>query len=118
MRSRCKQPGIVAVLTACAGLAGCFGPIGEEFQDVDAIGMSATWDDWVIVGRFGPNGPFELVDFKECDYSEPCSFSHDGTGHTYDRFYGYKMTILRLESDNGDVSHVVLRSKDKQYGAN
>jgi len=109
---------LVLALISCAGVVACYGPIGEEFQDVDAIGMSETWKDWVIVGRFGPNGPFELVDFKECEYSEPCSFSHDGTGHTYDKFYGYKMTILRLESQNGEVSHVVLRGKEKQYGAN
>jgi hypothetical protein len=105
-------------LFAAVIISGCSDPIGEEFQDVDAIGMSRTWDDWVIVGRFGPNGPFELTDFKECDYSEPCSFSHDGMGHTYDDFHGFKLTILRLESTNGEVSHVVLRSREKQYGAN
>ena len=70
------------------------------------------------VGRFGPSGPFRLVEFNECDWSEPCSFSHDGQGHTYNKFYGYKLTILRLESGNGEVSHVVLRSKQKQFGAN
>lgn len=99
-------------------LVGCSDPVGEDFQDVDSIGMSETWKDWVVVGRFGPTGPFELVDFKECDYSEPCSFSHNGQGHTYSEFYGYKLTVLRLESPNGEESHVVLRGKEKQYGAN
>ncbi len=105
---------ILAVLTAVA----CSGPVGEKFRDVDSIGMSETWNDWVVVGRFGPSGPFRLVEFKECDWSEPCSFSHDGQGHTYNKFYGYKLTVLRLESGNGEVSHVVLRSKEKQFGAN
>lgn len=99
------------ILTA-ALLSGC-GPLGEDFTDVDAIAMSETWQDWVVVGRFGPKGPFELVDFKECEVSEPCSFSHDGQGHTYNKFYGYKLTVLRLEGPQGEVSHVVLRSKDK-----
>ena len=99
-------------------VAACSGPIGEKFRDVDSIGMSDTWNDWVVVGRFGPSGPFKLVEFKECDWSEACSFSHDGQGHTYNKFYGYKLTILRLESGNGEVSHVVLRSKEKQFGAN
>ena len=99
-------------------IVGCSGPIGEDFRDVDTISMSETWKDWLVVGRFGPEGPFELVDFKQCEYSEPCSFSHDGQGHTYNKFYGYKLTVLRLESPNGEVSHVVLRSKEKQYGAN
>ncbi len=99
-------------------IVGCSGPIGEDFRDVDTIGMSETWKDWLVVGRFGPEGPFELVDFKQCEYSEPCSFSHDGQAHTYNKFYGYKLTVLRLESPNGEVSHVVLRSKEKQYGAN
>jgi hypothetical protein len=99
-------------------VAGCSNPIGEKFRDVDSIGMSETWRDWIVVGRFGPMGPFELVEFKECAYSEPCSFSHDGQGHSYDKFHGYKLTILRLESANGEVSHVVLRSREKEYGAN
>lgn len=103
---------------AVFAVVGCSGPIGEEFRDVDSIGMSETWKEWVVVGRFGPEGPFELVEFKECGYSEPCSFSHEGQGHTYNKFYGYKLTILRLESSNAEVSHVVLRSREKQYGAN
>lgn len=106
---------IVFCILAPITVAGCTNPIGEEFRDVDSIGMSETWKDWVVVGRFGPKGPFALVEYKECDYSEPCNFSHDSQGHTYDKFYGYKMTILRLESSNGEVSHVVLRSKQKQY---
>lgn len=73
-------------LIAIAGISACSGPIGEEFQDVDAIGMSRTWNDWVVVGRFGPEGPVKLTDFKECDFSEPCSYSHRGTGHTHANF--------------------------------
>lgn len=99
-------------------ISACSGPIGEKFQDVDSIALSETWDDWVVVGRFGPNGPFKVVNIKECEYSEPCSFSHDGQGHTYSNFLGYKLTILRLESPNGEVSHVVLRSENKEYGSN
>ena len=103
---------------AVLAIVGCSGPIGEDFTDVDSIGMSKTWKDWVVVGRFGPEGPFELVELKECDYSEACNFSHNGQSHTYNKFYGYKLTVLRLENPNGEVSHVVLRSKEKQYGAN
>jgi len=102
-------------ILAFVGVVGCTNPIGEEFRDVDSIGMSETWNDWVVVGRFGPKGPFALFNYEECDYSEPCSFSHDGQGYTYNKFYGYKMTVLRLESPNGEVSHVVLRSRKKQY---
>ncbi len=106
------------LMLAVFALTGCSNPIGEDFRDVDSIGMSETWKEWIVVGSFGPKGPFELVAFKECEYSEPCSFSHGGQGHTYDEFYGYRLTVLRLESPNGEVSHVVLRSKEKQVGAN
>ena len=109
---------IVSYILALFSLVGCSNPIGEEFRDVDSIGMSETWNEWVVVGRFGPKGPFTLVDYKQCEFSEPCNFSHHGQGHTYNNFFGYKLTVLRLESPNGDVSHVVLRSKEKQYGAN
>jgi len=105
-------------ILAVLAVIGCSSPIGEDFRDVDSIGMSETWKEWIVVGRFGPMGPFELVEVKECEFSEPCNFSHNGQGHTYNEFYGYKLTVLRLESPNGEVSHVVLRSKEKQYGAN
>ena len=109
---------IYICVLAVSTVVGCSNPIGEDFRDVDSIGLSETWKDWVVVGRFGPTGPFELVEVKECEFSEPCSFSHGGQGHTYNKFYGYRLTILRLESPNGEVSHVVLRSHEKQYGAN
>ncbi len=105
-------------MLAVFAVIACSTPIGEDFRDVDSIGMSETWKEWVVVGKFGPKGPFELVEFKECESSEPCSFSHNGQAHTYNQFYGYKLTILRLEGPNGEASHVVLRSKEKQYGAN
>ncbi len=98
---------------ATAMLVCCSSPIGEDFEDFDAIAFSETWRDWVIVGRFGPDGPFEVAAVKSCAVGEPCSFSHKGQGHTYSIFYGYKLTILRLESDAGAVSHVVLRSKQR-----
>jgi len=91
----------------------CSNPIGERFSDVDAIEMSATWQDWVVVGRFGPSGPFTLTDFKHCEVDKPCSFSHNGQGHTYDKFDGYRLAVLRLEDSDGQVSHVVLRSTQK-----
>ena len=72
---------ILFTLTVFA-IVGCSGPIGEDFRDVDSIGKSETWKDWVVVGRFGPEGPFELAEFKECEYSEACSFSHNGQSHT------------------------------------
>jgi len=94
-------------------IAACSSPIGEHYSDVDAIGLSETWRDWVVVGRFGPTGPFTLVGIKSCEVSEPCSFSHNGQGHTYNKFYGYKLAVLRLEDQQGQVSHVVLRSEQK-----
>ncbi len=94
-------------------MSGCSNPIGKEFQDVDAIESSETWQDWVVVGEFGPTGPFTLVDIKSCDVSEPCSFSHDSQSHTYDKFYGFKLIVLKLQSPQGPISHVVLRSRQK-----
>ncbi len=54
---------IVSYILALISLVGCLNPIGEEFRDVDSIGMSETWNEWVVVGRFGPKGPFTLVDY-------------------------------------------------------
>lgn len=95
--------------------AACWSPIGAHYPDADAIAMSRTWKDWVVVGQFGPPGPFTLVDFKECEVNEPCTFSHNGLGHTYNKFNQFRLAVLRLEGPGGEISHVVLRSKEKIY---
>ena len=97
-------------------VTGCSGPIGEDFNDVDAIGASDTWKDWVILGRFGPSGPFELTGISYCDFGESCEFSHDGQPHRYENFPAHKLAVLRLHSRDGEVSHVVLRSRLDIFG--
>lgn len=94
-------------------LTACFSPLGERFPDVDAISMSETWEDWVIVGQFGPEGPFTLADVKYCAVSEPCSFFHNGQSHRYEKFYGFELTVLELRDAEDQLTHVVLRSADK-----
>ncbi len=103
---------LAAIALLC--LCGCSSPIGEEFADVDAIGMSNTWRGWVVIGKFGADGPFRVIGVKSCDVSEACSFSHNGAGHTYEGFIGYEIKVVRLEGANGEVAHVVLRSEEKQ----
>ena len=100
---------LVLAVTACGG------PIGERFADVDALAMSTRWNGWVVVGRFGPQGPFRVVDVKRCAVSEPCSFAHQGQGHTYEGFTHYALVVLRLEGAGGAVSHLVLRSRERDY---
>lgn len=115
-----SDPGTIRVaagfLLLALSLSGCFGPIGEQFNDIDQITLSKSWQDWVVVGRFGPQGPFKLTDVKYCDYNEPCSFTHNGQGHSYEQFTNFKLAVLRLESRQGEVSHVVLRSKLNLFG--
>ncbi len=105
-----------ALLLLLLPITGFSNPVGDEFADVDAITFSDSWNDWVVVGHFGPEGPFHLVDFKSCDHNEPCSFSHNGQGQTYSGFDGYQLTVLRLENGLGEVSHVVLRRNLKSDG--
>lgn len=112
-RSSMKGPGL---LLPIAFLIGCASLIGEQFRDVDSITLSKAWREWVIVGSFGPTGPFELKEFKTCAFDEPCSFLHNSQSHVYDHFDGYKLTVLVLENSDGEVSHVVLRSKLNRYG--
>jgi hypothetical protein len=104
--------GAIALVWVC----GCSSPIGEEFRDVDAIAISNSWKHWVVIGKFGGDGPFRVIGVKSCQVSEPCSFSHNGAGHTYEGFTGYEIKVLRLEGANGEVTHVVLRSEEKQDG--
>ena len=81
--------------------------------------MADEWNRWVVVGSFGPirtqHGNFTLVDTKLCAASTPCSFSHNGQGHTYDGFDDFELMILRLESSDGTVSHVVMRGEEKVF---
>ena len=106
----------LAFLAICAlAIVACGGPVGEKFDDIDAILGSKHWSDWVLVGRFGPEGPFRVVDVQRCDVSEPCRFVHEGQSHTYEGFTHYALVVLKLESRDGAVSHVVLRSRVKDY---
>ena len=102
----------VALLTLCFCLSSC-SPVGDQYADVDAIGMSDAWRDWIILGRFGGEGPYRLADIKYCEVNEPCNFSHLGQAHTYEGFDDFKIAVLRLEDAEGGVSHVVLRSSEK-----
>ena len=94
-------------------VSSCSTPIGNEYQDVDDLALAKEWSDWVVVGSFGPEGPFTLVDSKLCDANVPCNFSHDGQGHTYDGFDDFELMVLRLESTDGTSSHIVLRGAEK-----
>lgn len=76
---RIRDDWIAAALWTCRSSSACgcvllVFPIVEEFKDVDAIGMSDTWREWVVVGRFGLSGPFTLTEVKSRRVSEPCSF--------------------------------------------
>lgn len=106
---RCTLAAMLVLLSACTD------PVGERYSSVDAIPRSDTWEDWVVVGRFGSTGPFTLVDVKYCGVGDPCSFSHDGQGHTYERFQHYKLAVLQLRNEQNQFSHVVLRSEE-EYG--
>ncbi len=90
----------------------CTNPVGEQFEDFGGVVLSKNWSDWVIVGRFGAGGPFKVTDITACDINMPCSFIHNGQKHTYGQFYGYRITILRLEDALGAENHLVLRSKE------
>ena len=101
-----------ALLLIAVLLVGCSSPVGDSYEDVNAIERSDSWTDWVVVGSFGGQGPFELTDVMYCDAGKACSFSHQGQSHVYDNFDEFELAVLRLESANGQVSHVVLRSKE------
>lgn len=102
---------LLLLVIALCGFA-CSGPQGEQFADVDAITLSDTWHEWVVVGHFGSSGPFTVREVKYCATSQPCSFSHRGQSHTYQKFTGYELTVLRLEGSSGEIAHVVLRSAE------
>jgi hypothetical protein len=108
---RCSATAALIVLLCSA--TGCHNPIGENFSSADAIVTSDFWQDFVIIGAFGEPGPFELVEIIECDINEPCSFSHNDQNHTYDKFYGFRLVVLKLQTPGGDIAHVVLRSREK-----
>ena len=98
---------LVFVLSACSD------PVGNSYKDVDALAIAPEWEDWVVVGTFGPKGPFTLMDTKHCEANIACSFSHKGQGHTYDGFDDFELMVLRLESSEGAVSHIVMRGEHK-----
>jgi len=103
----------VMLFLLCASVSACSNPIGNAYRDIDALALADEWDDWVVVGSFGPEGPFTLTDSKLCSANIACDFSHNGQGHTYDGFVDFELMVLRLESPQGEVSHIVLRGAEQ-----
>ncbi len=98
-----------AIMAALCTISACSGPIGDTYANAEAIPLSDAWRDWVVVGSLGTGGPFRLVDIQHCELDQPCTFSHRGQSHTYQKFYGYRLVVLRLEDARQQESHVVLR---------
>lgn len=92
--------------------AACSDPVGTQYRDLDDLATAEEWQDWVVVGSFGPPGPFMLVNAQFCPANSPCNFSHNRQAHTYDGFDGFELMVLRLEHAQGGVSHVVMRSAE------
>ena len=40
-------------------LTGCGGAVGTELESFTAI--ETQFDDWVVMGKFGPDGPFQVL---------------------------------------------------------
>ncbi len=106
-----RRTGWAAALLCLA--AACADPVGNEYRDIDHLAMAEEWRDWVVVGSFGPKGPFTLVSTKLCPANQPCNFSHNRQGHTYDGFTDFELMVLRLESPQAEISHVILRGAQK-----
>ena len=104
----------VSVLVVAALLViACTGGRSQTFDDFIALEASDTYADWVVMGRFGPDGPFEVAAEIDFDLGEDATFTHVGTPHKYPLIPGYRFKVLKLRGKDGSESTVVLRSREK-----
>lgn len=69
---------------------------------------------FVFLGRFDDRWPAEII--EERTAMNEISFRRgDGTKHTYPKYDGYELKVVRLRTDQNTEAVVVLRSKEKRW---
>ena len=91
-------------------LTGCGNAVGTELESFAAI--DSTFDGWVVMGKFGPDGPFVVTEQIDFEMGESCRFEHGGTPHKYMAMPGLAYRVLKLDGE-GKESTILLRSADQ-----
>ena len=92
-------------------LPGCGDAVGTELESFAAI--ESTYADWVIMGKFGPDGPFEVTEQIDYEMGASCKFEHRGSAHKYSAMPGYAYRLLKLDG-GGKESTVLLRTAKRE----
>lgn len=83
-----------------------------EYESLSQLVTEQKSQGYVQLGRFGNGWPARLVETIEGEGS--VNFVRkDGTPHTYQKFDGYRLRVLRLEARGGEEVILVLRSVTK-----
>ena len=98
-------------LLMALALTGCGNAVGTELESFAAI--DSTFDGWVVMGKFGPDGPFVVTEQIDYEMGTACRFEHRGTPHQYSAMEGYAYRVLRLDA-GGKESTVLLRTAEQQ----
>ncbi|MBU1100129.1 MAG: hypothetical protein KKA84_06970 [Bacteroidetes bacterium] len=86
--------------------------VGKEFDSYGDFIDDQNEEGFLFLGRFGENWPAEVVEVVTA--MDEITFTlRDGVSHIYDGFEGYELKVVKLESEMGLETVIVLRSKEK-----
>lgn len=87
--------------------------VGTSFATFGEFIARLNDDGYVFLGRFDDAWPAKV--FDERTARNEIEFERaDGTRHRYPGFDGYRLKVVKLSTDDGKESVIVLRSKEKQ----
>ena len=85
---------------------------GSSYDSLSKLMDEQKAAGYVQVGIFGSSWPARLIETIE-GTGQVDFVRKNGTSHSYTKFDGYRMKVMRLESEEGNEVIVVLRSAEK-----
>lgn len=85
---------------------------GQRFNNLEELVNNQLAEGFVRTGYFGKHWPATVTEIAT-DRHKISFARQDGTRHTYSKFHGYDMKMVRLNAGNQETI-VVFRSQDKR----
>ncbi|UCD33478.1 MAG: hypothetical protein JSV38_06325 [Desulfobacterales bacterium] len=86
--------------------------VGESFSSLSVLNDRQNDNGLVSIGKFGDAWPGKVTQIKESENEIKFTLAK-GAVHKYPGYDGYKLVMVRLESESGEEVAVVYRSKEK-----
>ncbi|MGD8782080.1 MAG: hypothetical protein PVH88_24340 [Ignavibacteria bacterium] len=96
---------IIILFVSCSEAGRTYQSYKQFINDQQELGF-------VFLDKFGDSWPAEITKIETA--MNKISFIYNGVRYRYPGYTGYKLKVVRLITDNGEVNVIVLRSEEKE----